>query len=271
VLPWLRLKDRGVRLRVLPSTGGSVELARFQEAIGPSTRVVSVSHVSYKTGGRLPFLAELGRAAHRAGAIFCVDATQSLGRVPVPLDEVDYLVASSYKWLLGAHGCGVTYLSPAFRERLTPATVGWYSVQGVFTPDRFERFEYKPGAARLTAGMPNFPALYAVRHSIEYLLQTPAATLERELAPLVQRLREGVAALGLELLSPPGAAHASGIVAFEHPAAEAIGAALEAAGVIVWAGDGRVRASVHLYNDAADIEQFLATLRSLPMLRPAVA
>jgi selenocysteine lyase/cysteine desulfurase len=265
VLPWLRLKDRGVRLRVLPSTGGELTLEQFQQAVGPSTRVLSVSHVSYKNGGRIPFLNELGRLAHAAGAVFAVDATQALGRLPVPLGNVDYLVASSYKWLLGTHGLGVTYLSPELRDRLAPATAGWYSVQSIFTPDRFERFEYKAGAARLAAGMPNFPALYALRYSLDYLLQTDMAALETALTPLVGQLREGVAAMGFRLLTPPGAAYASGIVAFEHPQAEAIGTALEEAGVIVWAGDGRVRASVHLYNDAADVERLLAALRSLPV------
>ena len=266
VLPWLSLKDRGVRLRVLPSAGGEVKLDQFEEAIGASTRLVSVSHVSYKTGGRIPFLKELGRLAHGAGAVFAVDATQALGRVPVPLENVDYLVASSYKWLLGTHGLGVTYLSPGLRERLAPATAGWYSVQSIFTPDRFERFDYKAGAARLAAGMPNFPALYALRRSLEYLLQIGTSTLESRLAQLVERLRAGVAAMGFQLLTPSRAGCASGIVAFAHPHAEAIGATLEQAGVIVWAGDGRLRASVHVYNDAEDVERLLAALRSLPVL-----
>jgi selenocysteine lyase/cysteine desulfurase len=263
------LKNRGVQLRVLPSTAGELKLEQFEEAIGRATRLVSVSHVSYKTGGRLPFLKELGRLTHSAGAVFAVDATQALGRVPVPLENVDYLVASSYKWLLGTHGLGVTYLSPGFRDRLAPATAGWYSARSIFTPDRFEHFEYKAGAARLEPGMPNFPALYAFRHSLEYLVQIGTTALDAALAPLVERLREGVAAMGFELLTPPGPACASGIVAFKHPNAEAIGAALEQAGVIVWAGDGRVRASVHLYNDADDIERLLGALRSLLVLETA--
>jgi selenocysteine lyase/cysteine desulfurase len=72
--------------------------------------------------------------------------------------------------------------------------------------------------------------------------------------------------MGFELLTPSGAGCASGIVAFAHPHAEAIGAALEQAGVIVWAGDGRLRASVHVYNDEEDIESLLAALRSLPVM-----
>ena len=39
-------------------------------------------------------------------------------------------------------------------------------------------------------------------------------------------------------------------------------ALLEEKGIIVWAGDGRVRASVHLYNNASDIAKFLQVLEN---------
>ena len=260
VIGWLRLAARGVRLEVIPS-GGAPSLDQFLERIRPNTRVVSVSQVSYKTGAQLPFLCELAEAAHRAGALFCVDATQALGRVPVSVEGVDFLVASSYKWLLSSHGVGVTYLAPALRERLRPSSAGWYSVTTIFTPDRFERFDYKAGANRLQPGMPNFPALYALNNGIGFLLSIGVETIDRELAPLVRRLREGIAELGLALLTPATPGLASGIVSFAHPQAEALGQALARERVIVWSGDGRVRASVHLYNDKADIARFLEVLR----------
>lgn len=260
VLPWLRLRSHGVRVRVLASRDGVVDFEQWVEAIGPATRLVSASIVSYKTGTRLPYLAELAHEAHRAGAVFCADATQALGRVPFTLEGVDYLVASTYKWLLGVHGAGIVYLAPALRERLAPATAGWYSVREIFTPDRFDRYEAKPGAACLTAGMPNFPALYALECGVELLVATGVERLHRELAPLVADLRAELERLGFELLTPAAPEYASGIVSFAHPDAERIGAALEQEGVIVWAGDGRVRLSLHLYNDAADVERALAAL-----------
>ena len=157
VLPWLRLRERGIRVQLVTSDAGVLRYEQFASRINSSTRLISISQVSYKTGTQCPFLRELAREAHRAGAIFCVDATQAVGRVPVAVDGVDYLVASSYKWLLGVHGLALVYLSPQLEERLLPATAGWYSVSNLFTPDRFERFDYKDGAARLMAGMPNFP------------------------------------------------------------------------------------------------------------------
>jgi len=261
VLAWLRLRTRGVRLRVVPSREGALSLEDFAEHIGRATRVVCVSHVSYKTGARTPFVSELARMAHGAGALLVLDATQSLGRLPVPLTGVDFLVASSYKWLLGVHGLGVVYLAPAARERLEPGSIGWYSVQQIFTPDRFERYEAKAGAGWLTAGMPIFPSIYALRRSVEFLAGIGVDRIDDGLQDTVRALRDGLCNLGLDVLTPAGEACASGIVSFAHAECERIGAALEERGVIVWAGDGRVRASVHLYNDRGDVDRLLEELR----------
>jgi cysteine desulfurase/selenocysteine lyase len=266
VVCWLRLRDQGVHLEVLPSHLGSIELHQFTSHLRPNTRVVSVSQVSYKTGTQFPFLAELSREIHRAGALFVVDATQALGRVPVSVEGVDFLVASSYKWLLGVHGVGIVYCAPHLLDELRPGAAGWYSVNDVFAPDRFERFALKEGAARFTGGMPNFPSIYVLRKSLGFLMQLGIERIDSELRPLVQRAREGIAALGFQLLTPADPASASGIVSFAHDAPEDLGHALRDTGVIVWAGDGRLRASIHIYNDENDIDSLLASLGELEHL-----
>jgi selenocysteine lyase/cysteine desulfurase len=260
VLAWLRLRERGVTVRVLPSAEGRIFLRSFQDAIGEKTRVVCVSHVSYKTGTRIPFLRELSNAAHAAGALFVVDATQSLGRMPVSVDGIDFLVASSYKWLLGVHGLSVAYMSASVRGSLVPSALGWYSIRDLFTPDRFEQYALKPGAGWMMAGMPPFPSIYVLRRSVEFLLGVGVDRIDTELRPLVTVLRQGLENLGFDLLTPPDPAYASGIVSFAHQDCARIAAALELRDVIVWAGDGRVRASVHLYNDRSDIERCLQEL-----------
>jgi cysteine desulfurase/selenocysteine lyase len=264
VVTWLRLQSRGVRLRVVATRNGVISLEDFARVINPATRVVCVSHVSYKTGTRIPFLAELSRLVHEAGALLVLDATQSLGRVPVSLEGVDFLVASSYKWLLAVHGLAVTWLSPAARERISPGAVGWYSLERLFTPDRFTAYQAKPGAGWMTCGMPAFPAIYVMRRAVEFLLEAGVGRIEERLRPIVRTLRGELERLGFTLLTPEDASFASGIVSFRHRQCERIGAELELEGVIVWSGDERVRASVHLYNDGGDTERLLRVLAALP-------
>lgn len=269
VVCWLRLRDQGVHLEVIPSHSGSIELEQFTSHLRPTTRVVSISQVSYKTGTQFAFLPQLSQEVHRAGALFVVDATQALGRVPVSVEGVDFLVASSYKWTLGVHGLGLVYCAPHLLDELRPGAAGWYSVNDVFAPDRFEQFALKEGAARFTGGMPNFPSIYVLRKSLDFLMQLGIERIDSKLKPLVKKTREGIAALGLQVLTPADPASASGIVSFAHDAPEDLGHALSDAGVIVWAGDGRVRASVHIYNDERDIDFLLSSLEKLePMYRP---
>ncbi len=263
VIVWLRLRERGVKVVIVPTVGGATRLDDWTDRITPRTRVVSVSQVSYKSGTQIPFLRELADAAHAVGALFVVDATQALGRVPVTVEGVDFLVASSYKWLLATHGLGVVYMAPALRAALPEPTAGWYSVEKLFTPDRFERYTPKASAGRLQAGMPNFPALYAMNASVRYLLGKNVAAIDAGLRPLMARLREGIASCGFVPLTPEDPAFASGIVSFAAEEGEAVSAALAEQGVITWGGDGRVRASVHLYNTAEDIERLIQALGSL--------
>src|SRR5207249_4599100 len=106
------------------------------------------------------------------------------------------------------------------RHRIRPPTIGWWSVQDLFSPDRFERFSYQDGARSLQPGMPNFPAIYALKTGIEYLLRIGVERIYRELHPLVAELREGLQNLGANLLTPADPKYASGIVAFASDDAE---------------------------------------------------
>src|SRR5690606_1758406 len=167
-LPWQKLQQQGVKVHVIRSENWTLSPSDFDRYINSNTRLVSVSHVSYMTGARLD-ISEIGRIAHEAGAIFAVDATQSIGRVPVPMEEVDYLVASSYKWLASPHGGGIVFCRREFLDLFEPAGVGWWSVADLFSDDRFERYELKDGAERLELGMPNFPVVLGIKEAVEYL------------------------------------------------------------------------------------------------------
>jgi cysteine desulfurase / selenocysteine lyase len=260
VLPWLALKRRGVKVHVVRCPHGYIDLQGVAECISERTRLVSISLVSYKSGARFLQTKELADLVHDAGGALCVDATQALGRCPVSLDGIDYLMSSSFKWLMAPHGLAVVYLSPEFRDRFEPLGVGWYSVDDVFSPDRFERYSLKPGADCIAAGMPNFASLYAMCEALRFLMSLDRDQERERVDKLSLDLRGRLAALGIEMLTPADPAMVSGIVAFAHPDAGSIGAALEREGLIVWAGDNRVRASLHYYNDSSDVDSCTAAL-----------
>ena len=260
VLPWILLREKGVGVHVLESDNWCLTPDRFAAQINERTKLVSVSHVSYMSGTRLD-IRSIGKLAHSVGSLFCVDATQSLGRITIPMDEVDYLVASTYKWMLAPHGGGIVYCKAGLLDRLNCRAVGSWSVKDIFAPDRFRRVELKSTAARLELGMPNFPILYPLGNALCYLLQADVAQFDKELQPTCDFLIEELRQMSLKLMTPSSAGLRAGIISFEHSDCERIARKLAENRVYVWGGDGRVRLSIHLYNDLEDARKLLARLR----------
>ena len=109
---WESLAEYGVEVRAVDiSTASDPESALLQQ-IDARTRLISVSAVQYDTGLRLD-LNRLGRACEDAEVLYCVDAIQSLGALPLNVRSIraDFVVADGHKWLLGPEGSGVVLLS----------------------------------------------------------------------------------------------------------------------------------------------------------------
>ena len=258
-LPWLRLKGRGLEVRVVHHRQWDMPLEALLDAIDGRTRLVALSHVSYVTGLRHDIEA-LSARLRRTDALLLVDATQSLGVLPVPASVADFVVSSSYKWLLGTHGLGVLYWNRARTPNFEPAGIGWYSVDNLFAPDRCERYTLKGDAGRFETGYVNFPAIYALARSVPYLSEIGIPGIAKHALALGDVLIRGMDALDLEVMSPRDPKDRGASVSFAHERAVEIGGELATCGIHVWAGDGRVRASTHLFNDETDVATFLAAL-----------
>ena len=262
VLPWLKLSKSGVKVHIVRNRKWDLSADDFKQYINHNTRLVSISHVSYMNGLRFD-ITELGKLVHSVGGVFCVDATQALGRIPVPMEGIDYFVSSTYKWLLGPHGCGVVYCNPRLLDGLEPSEVGWWSVADIFLPDRFDTYSLKPNAARMELGMPNFVAIYALSDALDYLLGIGITAIESQLQPVCDHLVEELERLGVDLITPKQPEKRAGIISFLDEDGEGIAEQLARRDVHVWGGDGRVRISVHLYNDHRDVESLIGALSKI--------
>lgn len=262
VLPWIKLRRCGVNVKVVQAVDRTLRVEDFERAVTDRTRLISVSLVSYKSGFRAD-IQRLGELAHSVRAFLMVDATQGLGCTPFSVQGVDFMVASSYKWLLAPHGLGVVYCRRDLLDRLEPRSIGWRSVEDIFAPDRFERYDLRDGAAKMELGMPNFPALYALNAGIRYLQGIGLKSIERNALDLGTVLIEAFEDMGLDVLTPIDRTKRAGIVSFEHPEVKRIAAELEQDHVFVWGGDGRIRVSTHLYNDMEDVERLLGSLQKI--------
>lgn len=260
--PWLRWPGRP-QTKLWKNRDGVLELSDLEGLLGEKTRLVQVSYVSFLTGYRIPW-AEFRDLVRRLApnAVLSVDVTQAFGRVVLDCLDADCLISSTYKWQLGVHGGGIVAIPKTGAERLTTRAGGWYNLANAFAADRFERAEPFPGAKSFSVGMPSFPALYALRAGLEYLRDVGIPNIAAHADPLVARVHEGLNELGIKPMSPAQPGCSSGIVSFQHERDAEIQAALQAQNVHVMHQAGRIRISIHGYNQPADVERFVEQLRA---------
>ncbi len=214
-------------------------------------------------------LGPISRMIHLARGYLCVDGIQSVGVVPVDVEAmgIDFLSADGHKWLLGPEGCGFLYVNEGLIEMLHPAVVGWMNFEHALEFERRDN-ELRKDARRFEPGSYNVPGLLALDASVGLLLEVGQDEVWRRVEALTQRLCEGLMARGYRVFSPRRPEERSGIVSFSPPAPqvratpaiERIAAELERAGVVVAVRAGRLRASPHFYNTAAQIDRLLEAL-----------
>ncbi len=258
--PWLQDNCSAVA-RVWRSREGALRTEDLVPLLGPKTRLVSLSLVSFFNGHKV-MLSEVVRAVRKnSDALIALDVTQALGRIPLALDDVDLVISSTHKWILGSHGGGLVGVpSRRAREWTVPAG-GWFNLENAFDDDRFERAVTKPGAASFSVGMPNYPAVYAVHAALGYIASIGVDAIHDHAQPLVLNCLEELKTLPVELITPDDPEHLAGILAFRHSKAEAIHAQLHRANVHVMSHAGRLRVAIHGYNTAEDVETFLRILK----------
>ena len=264
VYPWLRSK-LGVKVRYVKNVDGKILLEDMERAVDNQTVAVAISHVEYVNGFRHD-LGSLARIAHEHGALLVVDAIQSAGAIPINVkrDDVDFLTASCYKWLLGPAGAGFLYVRKELIERFEPPLVGWASVK----PEVFETIEFwdiwnlrlSETASRFEVGelgLVNFVGATAV---LQLLLDVGIANIERRILSLTDHLIEAVKERGFKLQTPEEKGCRSGIVNFliDNPGERV--KKLREMGIIVSARAKGIRVSPHFYNTGEEIDRLTTAL-----------
>lgn len=247
----------GVKIDVLPlperaDAASMVQI--FQKAITDRTRVISVSHVTYTTGTRLP-MEELADLAEERGCLLVVDAAQSVGAIKVKVKALKChaLVTSGHKWLGGPKGTGVLYVSSRTRDRIAPPLLA-----------------AGPGVYTASSGMRDLCAFAGLGAAIGQL-QADGRAAERyaRMAALRDQLYRGLENAGFEVASPPtGHAMATPLLTALLPSgddANAVAAYLHKRhGIVVRpvniGSRTALRVSLHHSNDEAQVDQFVIAL-----------
>jgi cysteine desulfurase/selenocysteine lyase len=275
LLPWMRLRGRGVDLQVLPTDDeGMIDTGVFEAAIDDATRLVAVTHASNVLGTLLP-IEEIASICHDHGARLLVDAAQSVPHIPVDVGRLccDYLCFSGHK-MLGPTGTGVLWMR---EPDLEPLFLGGGAVEDVST----ETYTLVSDYRRFEAGTPPISGVIGLGRAVRYLNAIGMDDIHRHEMQLTRRLLDGLLDIeGVRIPGPTRAEDRIGVVSFTvdgmHPH-EVAHILDEAAGIMVRSGDhcckplmhhlalpqGTVRVSTYLYTTEEECDLFIATVEEI--------
>jgi cysteine desulfurase/selenocysteine lyase len=260
--PWLALRKRGVTVRFIDAPRERMTPAVLAAALSARTRVVTLSWVSFDDGYRHD-LGALAAVAHRAGALFFVDAIQGLGAFPLDVRalDIDACYAGGAKWLMALQGVSFLYLRANLLDRIAVNLPGWRSVDDMWDFLDYDQ-PWAPDATRFEGGTPNFLGALSLANSIEILRAAEPRRIAEHVLALTDRLVDGLARKGAAIGSRRSPAESSGIVRFRFPGADplALGKRLAAAGFVTTTRASGIRVSPHGYNTFDEIDALLAAL-----------
>jgi len=235
---------RGIAVRAVP-------FAQLAESVGPQTKLVACSHVSWLNGRVVAGLDGLGDLP------VLLDGAQGVGAVAIDLAALGcaFYAGSGQKWLCGPVGSGMLWIAPRWSELLPAPGPTYMNLEN-------------PGA-----GLEAVPRRTASRHDASALsVETCAAALasldvlggagwdavHEHAAALAEQLADALAERGLEVAPRDRTT----LVSWQDPDPPATRARLAADGVIIrdLPGTGLLRASVGAWNDDSDLDRLLSAL-----------
>ena len=234
---------RVARIRTIPPERA---LETILAEVGPKTRLLALSHVSWQTGNLLP----VEELKEQTGLPVLVDGAQSAGAIHVEAGPYDYYTVSAQKWLCGPDSTGALYVRDP--EALAVALPTMFAQ---VTHDEAGDFTPKEGAARFDAGWiptPSLAGLEAALASVPHWAAHHASeAAARCWALLSERFR---------VVTAPGQATLVSFVAERDASEEA--ARLLQEGIVVrdMPGTGWLRVSCGWWTSDGDVDRLLAAL-----------
>jgi selenocysteine lyase/cysteine desulfurase len=257
---WLAQQPRGAEIAWARASGETLPVEAYAAQIDDRTRIVSVTHVSFRNGYRADVPRVVASCRER-GALVFLDDYQRTGTAPLDVHAlgVDFLVTGALKYLLGPAGIAFLYVRRALIEQLTPLTTGWF---GRVNPFAFasDRLDWSHTARRFEAGTPPVPNAFAAVAGLDLLQSVGLDTIASQVARLVERFVSGARDGGFELLTPRDAARHGPLVVLRAIDAVELVKRLATRGIIASARGSGVRISFHAYNTDDDVDAVLRAL-----------
>ena len=196
--PLESLSRQGIISYSVAPVGDTAEetIDAFRNALNSRTRMIICTHASNVFGTVLP-VRRLCALAHSYGVLFCLDAAQSAGVLPIHMGEdgFDYVCCPGHKGLYGPMGTGLLLIGcDTIPRPLTEGGTGSASADSVM-PD------YLPD--RLESGTLNVPGILGLAAGVDFVSRKGIADILNHETSLIRYLYEGLGGIkGLRLYTP---------------------------------------------------------------------
>ena len=196
------------------------DLAALEAAIDEDTALVTLSHVTFKSG-YLYDMAAITELAHRKGALVLWDLSHSAGAVPVELDRsnADLAIGCTYKYLNGGPGSpAFLYVNKRLQNDVTSPIWGWWGQKHPFEFDL--DYQPAPGVQRFLAGTAPILSTLAMEEALTPLLQAGMEAIRAKSVLMTDYAAyltdEWLAPLGFSLGSPRDSVRRGSHISLRH-------------------------------------------------------
>lgn len=276
LVPWQQLVARtGATLRWIPLTDeGRLDLTDLDALLNERTKVVSVVHQSNILGTVNP-VSDIGERARQVGALFVVDACQSVPHMPIDVWSLGAdLVAWSGHKMLGPTGIGLLWGRPEVLADMPPFISGGSMIANV----TMEGSTFAAPPQRFEAGVPMTAQAVGLAAACDYLERIGMPAVAAHEHRLTGLALDALAAIeGVRIVGPVDNVDRGSAVSFEvagiHP--HDVGQVLDDLGIAVRVGHhcawpvcrrygvpATTRASFAVYNDDADVAALAAGVQA---------
>lgn len=237
------------------------------DLIGRDTCLVAIPHCHW-TDGELIDLTAVSDAVRSANAALVIDASQSLGALPIDVVRVrpDFLVSVGYKWLLGPYGLGYLYAADRWHVEGVPLEESWLTRRKSEDFSRLVDYtdEYRPGARRFDFGeFPQFISVPMATAAISQLESWGIDFIHQALVQRTSRIREFANSIGLRM--HPASRCGGHMIGLQVPggvSATTIGSFASRNVYLSVRGDS-IRIAPHLHNGSSDMDLLCEALQSI--------
>lgn len=274
IVPWqLLAKEKGARVEYVKiDDDGKLRENEIHELIDEKTKIVCVAHAS-NVLGTVNHVKDIGKIAHSVGALFLVDAAQSVPHMRVDVRDIDcdFFAFSGHK-MLGPTGIGVLHGKREHLESMPPFLGGGEMIREVHESGA----SWKDIPYKYEAGTPNVVGAIGLGEAVDYLRKIGMENVhdhEKEITRYaLQRMSE---VQGLAIYGPKDDEQRVGVIAFNlgdiHP--HDLASILDEDGIAIRSGHhcaqplmeflnlpATSRVSFYIYNNKEEVDVFINAL-----------